>query len=356
MPRIPIIFADAISAAGSTIPQALETLFQARQPFEMPTHFDAHDTPHGLCELPPYEHSRSFALLDIIVGRLPKLPEDTHLFLASTVGAIDLLERQTDDEPLDCLQILLNYAQERTGLRQATLVAAACASGQNAIALACGEIAAGDCRNALVIGIDITSEFVTAGFTSLGAVSRSLPRPYSVERDGLLLGEGCGALLLAEQAQDPLATVIGTTSSCDASHITAPDLAGTHLAKTIRDCLAQANLEADQLGAILGHGTGTFYNDQAELAALNAVVPTALPLFSLKANTGHTMGASGVLQIAYAPQLMKHGKLPPSAGVITPEDSAREFLEKREIKSPFFLSLNIGFGGLNSAIILEVAQ
>ena len=221
--------------------------------------FRAHDP--WTVRLPP-TGIPGFALLDVIVGRLPKLPEDTHLFLASTVGAIDLLERQTDDEPLDCLQILLNYAQERTGLRQATLVAAACASGQNAIALACGEIAAGDCRNALVIGIDITSEFVTAGFTSLGAVSRSLPRPYSVERDGLLLGEGCGALLLAEQAQNPLATVIGTTSSCDASHITAPDLAGTHLAKTIRDCLAQANLEADQLGAILGHGTGTFYNDR----------------------------------------------------------------------------------------------
>ena len=101
---------------------------------------------------------------------------------------------------------------------------------------------------------------------------------------------------------------------------------------------------------IIGHGTGTVYNDQAEVAALRAVFPAGMPpLFSLKGNFGHTLGATGVLHCV-------RRRLPPQAGLLQAMEGAAAASTVRELDAPApLLSLNVGFGGLNSAVVLEAS-
>ncbi len=361
MTDIHILHADGISAAGNTLDDAMDTFYNARQPFIRPEHFVHNDLKLGVIQDLKTEQgrSRAFTLLERIVNRLPSLPENTRLFLATTVGAIDLLENADNDVSPDCTGMLLEEARRLTGLKDAVLVAAACASGQTAVAMASRSIKNGHCSFALVLGLDITSEFVTGGFASLRAHSKNMARPYDKNRDGLTLGEGAGALLLGRRDSNMLSIgrILAACESCDAGHITAPDLSGESLSNLIKITISKAELSPEDIGAIIGHGTGTPFNDASEIAALKKIFSDT-PLISIKGNTGHTLGATGILQIAYGLCFAKRKLLPPQAGLETPEDHAMDFVstETRPVRSNKLLSLNVGFGGLNSTVIVEAAQ
>ena len=204
---------------------------------------------------------------------------------------------------------------------------------------------------------------MTSGFASLGALSASAARPYDAERDGLTLGEAAAAVAVTspEAAERygfrPLGRIAGWGESCDAAHITAPDLSGRHLAGAIRRALESAGNPA--IAGVVGHGTGTRYNDEAEINALHTVFGgNAPPLFSLKGNLGHTLGATGVIQAAVAAELLKLRRMPPQAGLRTPAAGAEKMVsgEVRLLGAGAILSLNVGFGGLNSALIVEELQ
>ena len=355
---IHILHADGISAAETTIANAMETFYGARQAFSLPSHFDSKGLQLGIIKdlTPEAGESRAFALLRRLCKRLPPIPEGTRLYLATTVGAIDMLEQAPQDSEPDCNDLLLQEAKRLTGLSWAVLVAAACASGQTATAMAMRALRLGHCRHALVIGLDITSEFVTGGFASLRAYSPTVARPYDQNRDGLVLGEGIGALLLsAEASANFLGTLTAAYESCDASHITAPDLSGIPLANLIKRTLDSANLKPEEIAAVIGHGTGTLHNDASELAAMNQVFTQPIPLLSIKGFIGHTLGATGVLQIVYGLEFIKRRLLPPQAGLRTPAEGAERFVSDKAqpLSCNRILSVNVGFGGLNSTIIVE---
>ena len=356
-----ILFADAISAAGDTCSKAEQTFFAGRQAFALPEHFDAHAIKHGLCpELhPPSGESRAVTLFKRLAERLPDLPDDTAIYLATTVGTIDCLEQAPPGIAPDCPGILLDTVKQHFPQCQVTMISAACASGQVATACAMRALRRNRCRFALVVGLDITSEFVTAGFMSLGAVSRTVTRPYDELRDGMLLGEGAGALLLSlESSHNTIGRVLAARESCDAAHITAPDLSGEQLSALIIDTLREAGIAPKDIGGIIGHGTGTLYNDQSEIAAISKVFgceAVAPPLVSIKGNIGHTLAASGVLQIVYGLSFLQRALLPPQAGLRNPAADAEAFVSPKaqKLRTPYLLSLNVGFGGLNSALLLE---
>lgn len=358
MTDIHILYADGISAAGNTPEDAMDTFYSARQPFAVPSHFNHKNLKLGVIPdlIPEQGQSRAFALLQRITKKLPPMPQDTRLFLATTVGAIDILENAQENEMPDCTKLLLNEAKRLTGINDAILVAAACASGQTAIAMAARSIQNKRCTHALVIGIDITSEFVTGGFASLRAHSKQVARPYDQNRDGLTLGEGAGAMLLSCDTDNArtLGKILATCESCDASHVTAPDRSGNSLAALMDKTLQNAHLLPDDIAAIIGHGTGTPFNDASEIAAIQKLF-TKIPLISIKGNTGHTLGATGVLQLVYALQFAKRKSLPPQAGLETPADDAQDYVSTsaQPLRSNRFLSLNVGFGGLNSTVIME---
>lgn len=214
------------------------------------------------------------------------------------------------------------------------------------------QLAAGNCPFALVIGCDIVSEFVHSGFSALGAVSEEVCRPYDAARSGLTLGEAASALLLAPASYaNGFGRIIRAAENCDACHITAPDLDGKMLMEAILK-----TMKSHPVGGIIGHGTGTVYNDQAEIHALQAVFPDFMPpLFSLKGNFGHTLGATGVLQLALGLELSRRRVIPPQAGLRIPMPGAERAVsgDLRPVSVPALLSLNVGFGGLNSAVLLE---
>ena len=355
---IHILHADGISAAGTTIADAMETFYGARQAFSIPKHFDSKGLQLGIVQdlVPEAGESRAFTLLHRLCKRLPSIPENTRLYLATTVGAIDMLEQVPQDSEPDCNDLLLQEAKRLTGLSWAVLVAAACASGQTATAMAMRALRLGHCKYALVIGLDITSEFVTGGFASLRAYSPTVARPYDRNRDGLVLGEGVGTLLLsAESPTSSLGMLTAAYESCDASHITAPDLSGIPLANLIKRTLAEQQLTPQDIAAVIGHGTGTLHNDASELAAMNQVFTQPIPLISIKGFIGHTLGATGVLQIVYGLEFIKRRLLPPQAGLLTPAEGAERFVSDKAqpLSCNRILSVNVGFGGLNSTIIVE---
>lgn len=339
--------AAAATPLGGTVKDNCDALLAGRTAFTVPAHFDAKGRKLGVDhELDGGGGSRAFRLLEKLRASLDfAVPPGTRLFAATTVGAIDMLEQGGKS---DTAQEFLLAAEKLFGLADGTLVSAACASGQTAVALAMRALRRGECRHALVVGGDVTSEFVTEGFSALGALSKTVCRPYDARRDGLTLGEAAGALLLSLEPGGA-GRIVGAAENCDAAHITSPDLSGGVLARACR-----AALNGERPAGVIGHGTGTRYNDQAEVAALNALfAEDPPPLFSLKGNFGHTLGATGVLQIALGLELARRGLLPPQANLQTPMAGANVAGEPRSLAGKKLLSLNVGFGGLNSAVLVE---
>ena len=334
---------------GCSIGANCDALSEGRTAFRIPKHFDSKGRKLGIDpELDGGSGSRAVRLLTKLRDGLTfRIPSGTLLILATTVGAIDLLENGME---ADTSALLLSEAEKIFGLPRGILLSAACASGQSAVTLAMEQLANGNCAHALVIGCDIASEFVTAGFSSLGACTGTTCRPYDAARDGLTLGESAAALLLG-RSDTGSGKIVRTAENCDAAHITAPDLEGKMLCHAIGRAL-----DGETPGGIIGHGTGTRYNDQAEVAALRQVFrEKSPPLFSLKGNYGHTLGATGVLQIVLGLEFLRRKELPPQAGLQKPMDGADVAAHPQKITSDHLLSLNVGFGGLNSAVLLEGA-
>ena len=137
--------------------------------------------------------------------------------------------------------------------------------------------------------------------------------------------------------------------------IDAPDLSGIPLANLIKRTLAEQQLSPQEIAAVIGHGTGTLHNDASELAAMNQVFTHSVPLLSIKGFIGHTLGATGVLQIVYGLEFIKRRLLPPQAGLLSHAEGAEHFVSDKAqpLRSNRILSVNVGFGGLNSTIIVE---
>lgn len=353
MNNIVITNTAAITPGGNTIDAQMQVLYNGLQLFSLPEHFDSRGTKLGVIrQLDEGGAGRSLRLLKSLRSAMDfSIPSARiKLFLATTVGAIDLLE---NGDICDGSLRLLEEAKTLFQIQDATLIAAACASGQTAAAVAMEQLQNGLCDYALVIGCDAVSEFVTTGFTALGATAKDdVCHPYDNARCGLTLGEAAGALLLTRQelAENAIGRIVSVTENCDASHITAPDLEG----KTLRKAIEQAiDIAGGNIGGIIGHGTGTVYNDMAEINALCSIFGNSVPpLFSLKGNFGHTLGATGVLQIALGLEISRRKLLPPQGGLrsaMIPAVSGTA----QELKSNRLLSLNVGFGGLNNALVLE---
>jgi 3-oxoacyl-[acyl-carrier-protein] synthase II len=264
----------------------------------------------------------------------------------------------------------------RHGLRGQTFsVGSACAAGTHAIGVATRMIQAGDARAVVTGGSEAAlTPLARAAFAAMDATSRSgISRPFDARRDGFVMGEGAGVLVLedAESAQARGARVLGEVrgyaATSDAHHLTAPDPEGRGAAGAIRGALRDAGLTPQGVDYVNAHGTSTPLNDRAETSALKAALGTwaqRIPVSSTKSAIGHLLGAAGAVEAVATVLALGERVAPPTLSYEQPDEGmdldyvprvARALparLNGHPAKPAIGLSNSFGFGGHNAVLCL----
>lgn len=250
--------------------------------------------------------------------------------------------------------------------------ATACASGTDAIGLGSDLIRFGRADVVLAGGADAP---VTRGMMSAFAAMRAAStrnqtpdracRPFDIERDGLVVGEGAAVVILesAEGARrrgaPVLAEVAGYAAANDAYHLTAPrpDVGSARTA--LHQALAQAGADPGAVDYVNAHATGTPRNDEAEARLLREELDPDVPVSGVKGTTGHLMGAAGALEAALCVQTLRHGLIPPTVNCDEIDPACKGINVVRDTtrmaRAAVAVSLSLGFGGHNAALVLRNA-
>ncbi len=283
------------------------------------------------------------------------------ILLSTTKGNIDLLAGHTDDTPDK--RLFLGEMGQRIGRyfgaeKRTEVLSNACISGVSALIVAKRWIETGRYTDVVVAGGDLLSSFITSGFQSFKSISENLCRPYDSQRDGLNLGEACGAILLSHRGTTNDILLTGGSISNDANHISGPSRTGDGLSIAICQAMREANVTPQEVSFINAHGTATLYNDEMESKAIHLAGLEAVPVHSLKPYFGHTLGASGVIETIISLHQLREGILfgtygYESLGVPMPiEVSAAH----RHLSMQHCIKTASGFGGCNAAIVLSLPQ
>ena len=247
-------------------------------------------------------------------------------------------------------------------------VTTACAAGTHAIGNGARLIATGRSPIAIVGGAEaVLVEIAEAGFRNMTALSNDdRSRPFDVTRNGFVMGEGAGILVLEEwnhaleRGATILAEVVGAASTADAHHITAPDPSGQGAIRCMEMALADAGLSPSDVSHINAHGTSTPLNDLAEALAVRHVFgDDAPPVTSIKGHLGHSLAAAGALEGVASVKTLLEQVIPPTAGttIIDPEIGLDVVHgEPREARVDVVLSNSFGFGGHNGSVVFRRYQ
>ncbi|HSF76245.1 MAG TPA: beta-ketoacyl-ACP synthase [Microcoleus sp.] len=237
---------------------------------------------------------------------------------------------------------------------------AACATGIWSIARAVDLISTGECQRAIAGAVEAPITPLTlAGFSRMGALANNGCYPFDENREGFVLGEG-GALFVlesAELARRRGAKIYGRISGFgltnDACHASAPELGGKSAIAAVNQCLKRSNLAAIDIDFIHAHGTATELNDRHEALLIEKLFHPGVAVSSTKGATGHTLGASGALGVAFCLMSIKYQMLPPCAGMKKPGFDLDFVRCARSAIVRNAVCLSFGFGGQNAAIVLS---
>lgn len=293
-------------------------------------------------------------------------PERVAVILGSSTGGIEQLERayRAAASELERLPDWFHYAQTLnleglcafvaalTGAKGPRyVISTACSSGAKAFVSARRLLRAGFCDAAVVGGVDSLCLTTLYGFNALQLLSAQPCRPCDARRDGLSLGEAA-AFALVDRDEEAELALLGAGESSDGHHMSAPDPGGEGARLAMQGALADAGLPAAAVEHVNLHGTGTRANDRVEGAAVAALFGD-VPCTSTKAVTGHTLGAAGAVEAAYALLCLKHGLLPGNPALETPDPDIPLNLPRRSLRRPLtrVLSNAFGFGGSNVSLL-----
>ncbi len=277
--------------------------------------------------------------------------KDTIVILSSTKANIE-------DIPQNTFASSRKILNEKLGLKNKIIITSnACISGILAINTAADYIQSGKYKIAVVIGIDVLSDFIIYGFQSLFALSNEPSQPFDKNRKGICIGEALGSVILSNQKinDDFHINYLGGSSSNDANHISGPSRTGEGLFRSVSKTLERANVTNKEIDFISAHGTGTNYNDEMESIAFDRLGMVDIPLNSLKGYFGHTLGAAGVIEVISSMKMMENNLLLKSvgfseAGTSKPINVLKNIL-KKEVST--ILKTASGFGGGNASLILK---
>jgi len=311
---------------------------------------------------------------------------DVGTIIGSGIGGIAFLEEQVQvllekgpdklspfTVPYMITDMAAGYASIKTGAKGPnSCVVTACATGTNCIGDAYEVIRRGAAKAMLAGGSEASITPIGIGsFCAARALSprnddpAHASRPFDKERNGFVMGEGCGVVILEDleyakaRGANILAEVVGYGMSGDASHITAPAPGGEGAVRAIRAALKDANLRAEDIDYVNAHGTSTQLNDKYETMALKTVFGAyakKLPISSNKSMFGHLLGAAGAVELIASVLTIKHGIIPPTINYEVPDpecdlDYVPNTAREAEVKTA--LSESFGFGGHNAVLIVK---
>jgi 3-oxoacyl-[acyl-carrier-protein] synthase II len=307
-------------------------------------------------------------------------------FISSGIGDFWAIEREHEKllksgpdrvSPFFIVSAIVNLASGNVSIRHGargpnSATATACSAGAHAIGDSFRIIERGDADAMICGGAESAiTPMSVAGFASMRALStrnddpKHASRPFDLERDGFVIGEGAGILILEElefaraRGANILAELVGYGMSGDAFHVTMPDETGSGAIRVMQRAINDAGISPEQIGYINAHGTSTPYNDKFETLAIKKVLGDhayKVPVSSTKSMTGHALGAAGGLEAVFSVMTLNENKLPPTINYeVSDPDCDLDYIPNapRDATVEYVLSNNFGFGGTNACLIFK---
>ncbi len=408
MRRVVVTGMGCVSPVGNNVRDTWNSLLAGKSGAGMITHFDAskHKTrfaaevkgfdgtalfgPRDARKMDRFTQFATAAALEALEQSGLKIDESNRdrvgVLIGSGIGGIGTLLEQTEvmrergpDRvspflvPMMISDSAAGMLAIRFGARGPNMaIATACASGNNAIGEALEMIRRGS-ADAMIAGASEAAlvPVAMAGMNVMTALStrnddpQSASRPFDKDRDGFLMGEGAGILILEsyEHAQQRganiLAELTGYATTDDAHHISAPAENGAGAAISMQLALKDARLTVNDIGYINAHGTSTPLNDKSETAAIKTVFggqAYQIPVSSTKSMTGHLLGASGAVEAAFCVMAIRDEVLPPTINYHTPDPQCDlDYVpnQPRKVSPRHVMSNSFGFGGHNATLVIS---
>lgn len=308
-------------------------------------------------------------------------PEDLGVIFGSGIGGLTTIEQQVirmHDKgprrvsPFFIPMAIANMAAGNISIRFnaqniSTSIVTACASGTNSIGEAYRQIREGRAQAMITGGSEATvNETAISGFAALTALSQNTDPdraslPFDQDRNGFVLGEGSGAMVLEslEHAQKRgakiLGEIVGYGTTSDAYHITSPDPDGKGAARAMQMAIDEAGITPDEIGYINAHGTATHANDSGESKAINQVFGSdnSVRVSSTKGMTGHLLGAAGAIEAVITVAGLMKNKFPMNVGCFNQDPECSINLinqDNQSFSTEYAISNSFGFGGHNAVL------
>ena len=316
-------------------------------------------------------------------GEPPLDPERVGCVIGTGIGGIETLEGQHDVlrdrgpgavSPLAVPMMMSNAASGVLAMRHGLLgpcfgTVSACAAGAHALGAAVRTIQSGDAEACVAGGSESAmTPLAMAAFAGMGATSPSgVCRPFDARRDGFVMGEGAGVLVLEDEESATrrgarvLGRVLGYGATADAFHLTAPQPGGSGSARAIERALEEGGVPAADVSYVNAHGTSTPLNDRSETEALKSALGEragSVPVSSTKSAIGHLLGAAGAVEAIATLLALRARVAPPTLGYEQPDEGLDlDYVPDgaKPIEGAVGISNSFGFGGHNAVLCLEAA-
>lgn len=406
--RVVVTGVGLVSALGNTSEDTWNSLIAGRSGIENITHFDATEYPVRFAGEVKNFNPEKFIIkkevkkMDVFIHYAiaasqeavdssglkitPEIADQVGTYIGSGIGGFGIIEREHTKllqggpgkvSPFFIPSTIVNLAAGNVSIRFGakgpnSATATACASGAHAIGDAFKIIQRGDATAMICGGAEgAITPMSVAGFAALRALStrnespQTASRPFDKERDGFVIGEGAGILMLEEyeharqRGARIFAEIVGYGMSSDAFHITQPSEDADGAIRVMKNALKDAALNPTDISYINAHGTSTPFNDKIETFAIKQVFGEhayKIPVSSTKSMTGHLLGAAGGLEAGISILALYHQLIPPTINYETPDPECDlDYVpnKARSAKMQYVLSNSFGFGGTNAALIFK---
>ena len=374
MQKVYINGAGLITASGKTITQNLAAM---RANNCVPSTVNINQGEHNLalkyfvCDSPLNDVNRHFAMIDAVVeqafndanlskeniSKLGLFVGSTSFDMPSCEAAIKASDLSTAsiDTHVPPFNRLTHHIQQRFGIKGCVFTFnTACTASANALMYGAEFIRQGDISHALVLGLEFFNEVTALGFTSLNLISQTTMSPFSAQRDGLFLGEGCGAVILSLDKNNAKCAYIAGANIGDNYSITASNPNGDVPAQVMRRAMHNAQVSPSEINQVKCHGTASLSNDESEAQGLRQVFNgDCPPIITLKPFIGHTLGACGINELILLSESIARKKLLSHHSHIDPEFDLTTACDDDYQAKSYSLLNYFGFGGNSTSLVIS---